>query len=89
MGSGVTEWLMVYLGGPALTLVVADLYTRCKLWARDRIVRPENRALRYGRVVILDENGDILRRFQITQIPDGTQTEQEDEVGNEDEDDSA
>lgn len=66
MASGVTEWLMAYLGGPVLTLVLADLYKRCKLWARDRIARPENRSLRYGRVVILDENGEALRRFQIT-----------------------
>jgi hypothetical protein len=89
MASGVTEWLMVYLGGPAITLVVADLYKRCKRWARDRIARPENRALRYGRVIILDENGEAVRRFQISQLPDGTLIEQDDEVANEEDDDSA
>lgn len=78
MAPGVTEWLMAYLGGPVLTLVLADLYKRCKLQARERIARPENRSLRHGRVVILDENGAPLRRFQITQLPDGTLIEQED-----------
>jgi hypothetical protein len=87
MASGVTEWLMAYLGGPVLTLVLADLYKRRKLWARDRITRPENRALRYGRVVILDENGEPLRRFRITQLPDGTLIEHED--GDDAQDDSA
>lgn len=79
MASGVAEWLMAYLGGPVLTLVLADLYKRCKVWARDRIARPENRALKYGRVVILDENGEVLRRFQITQLRDGTLIEHEDD----------
>ena len=79
MASGVVEWLMVYVGGPVVALGVADIYALSKTWVRSRITRPENRALRFGKVVIFGPDGEPLRQFQITQLPDGAVSEDEHE----------
>ena len=77
MASGVTEWLIVSVVGPIVGLALTDLYNACKKWVRERITRPEQKALRYGKCVILGPDGKALLQFQITQLPDGTISEVE------------
>jgi hypothetical protein len=72
MASGVTEWLIVYVGAPIVSLALADLYRMCKQWVRGRITQPEQKFLKYGKCVILGPDGKPLQQFQITQLPDGT-----------------
>ncbi|MDT7711628.1 MAG: hypothetical protein QOG46_317 [Pseudonocardiales bacterium] len=76
MASGVAEWLMVYVAGPGAgtltALAVTDLYRICKRWVGQRMRRPEQQTMRFGKGVILGPDGSLLREWQTTRLPDGT-----------------
>jgi hypothetical protein len=78
MASGVAEWLMLYVAGPGVgtltALAIADLCRVCRRWVHDRMTRPDQVSMRFGKGVILGPDGQVLREWQTTRLPDGTLT---------------
>lgn len=79
MASGVAETLIVYIAGPAAAtltaLTVTDLYRVCKRWVSQRMRKPEQHSMRFGKGVILAPDGSVLREWQTTRLPDGKVTD--------------
>lgn len=70
MASGVVEWLLVFVAGPAAgtitTRAINDLYERCSGWLSRRLSAPEQRGLRFGRLKIYGPDGKVLREWETT-----------------------